>query len=367
MRTFNLSKATRLLFFYFLFFAGLYYAKGFLVPLSIAGVLAMVMLPLGERLEGKGMSRGFAALICTLLLLVIFAGLGTLVIWQVSDILSDAGNLQAQFTKMVNKVRGWLSNTLGIAPEQQQQMLRQQQSSSSSKAAQTISGIITGFGGFLAHSVLVMVYIYLFLYFRIHLRTFVLRLTAPDSRKKTSEIVERSTGVASGYMSGMAMMIGCLWIMYGIGFSIVGVKNALFFAILCGLLEIVPFVGNLTGTATTILFSLANGAEINTVISIMVVYAIVQFVQSYLLEPLVVGRAVNINPLATILVIVLGEIVWGIPGMILALPMLGIFKIVFDHVPGLEPYGFLVGEDEKNEAGDYPIIRSIKRLFGKDK
>jgi predicted PurR-regulated permease PerM len=223
-----------------------------------------------------------------------------------------------------------------------------------------------GFGGFLANSVLVLVYIYLFLYFRSHLQRFILRLTPADSRKKTGEVIEKSTGVASGYMSGMAMMIGCLWIMYGIGFSIIGVKNAVFFAILCGLLEIVPFVGNLTGTATTILFSLAHGAETNTIICIVVVYAIVQFVQSYLLEPLVVGRAVNINPLATILIIVLGEIVWGIPGMILALPVLGVFKIVFDNVPGLEPYGFLVGEDEKNEAGDYPIIRSIKRLFGKD-
>ncbi len=64
------------------------------------------------------------------------------------------------------------------------------------------------------------------------------------------------------------------------------------------------------------------------IMGILITYALVQFIQSYIIEPLVVGSEVNINPLFTIIAIVLGEAVWGVPGLILAIPLLGIFKII---------------------------------------
>ena len=142
-------------------------------------------------------------------------------------------------------------------------------------------------------------------------------------------------------------MIIILWIMYGIGFSIAGVKNAFFFAILCGLLEIVPFVGNISGTILTIIASLATGGGSNVLIGILIVYGLVQFIQTYILEPLVVGEQVSINPLFTIVGLVIGELVWGIPGMVIALPVLGMLKVIFDNIDPLKPYGFLIGSQKK--------------------
>ena len=114
------------------------------------------------------------------------------------------------------------------------------------------------------------------------------------------------------------------WFMVGVGFSCLGVKNALFFAVLCGLLESVPFVGNLTGNALTIIGALSQGGDSTMVIGIILTYGIVQFLQTYILEPLVVGSQVKINPLFTIMAIVVGELVWGVAGMVLAIPLLGI-------------------------------------------
>ena len=145
------------------------------------------------------------------------------------------------------------------------------------------------------------------------------------------------------------MMIVCLWIMYSIGFSIVGVKYAVLFAIICGLLEIIPFIGNLTGTLLAILMVVIQGGGTGMVLGVVVTYLIVQFLQTYLLEPLVVGAEVNINPLFTIIILVLGELVWGIPGMVLAIPLLGIVKIICDHIPSLKPYGYLIGSDRKKK------------------
>ena len=228
-------------------------------------------------------------------------------------------------------------------------------------------GMITGFAsgvmGILVDLLLVLVYIFLFMYFRSHLRKFILKLV-PAAQKKNAEVIIHDTQlVAQQYLTGLGMMIVGLWVMYGIGFSIVGVKNAIFFAILCGLLEIVPFVGNLTGNALTILMALSQGGGMNMVIGILIVYAIVQFFQSYILEPLVVGAEVNINPLFTIVIIVVGEMVWGIAGMVLAIPLLGIVKIICDHIEPLKPYGFLIGEDKKKEKGG--LMEKIKGIFKK--
>ena len=146
------------------------------------------------------------------------------------------------------------------------------------------------------------------------------------------------------------MMIACLWIMYSIGFSIVGVKYAVLFAIICGLLEIIPFIGNLTGTLLAILMVIIQGGGAGMVLGVVITYLIVQFLQTYLLEPLVVGAEVNINPLFTIIILVVGELIWGIPGMVLAIPLLGIIKIICDHIPSLKPYGYLIGSDRKKKT-----------------
>jgi predicted PurR-regulated permease PerM len=76
----------------------------------------------------------------------------------------------------------------------------------------------------------------------------------------------------------------------------------------------------------------------------------------------VVGAEVNINPLFTILIIVVGELVWGIPGMVLAIPLLGMVKIVCDHVESLKPYGFLIGEEKKKKKSG-GFIQKIKGWF----
>ena len=147
------------------------------------------------------------------------------------------------------------------------------------------------------------------------------------------------------------MMIVGLWILYSVGFSIVGLKYAVFFAILCGLLEIIPFVGNLTGNLLAIIMVIIQGGGFGMILGVVITYAIVQFLQTYILEPLVVGAEVNINPLFTILVLVAGELVWGIAGMVMAIPLLGIIKIICDHIEPLKPYGFLIGREKKKKPG----------------
>ena len=354
-----LDKSVKVLLLVFLSFVLLYYGKPFLVPFLIASLLAMLVLPLCAKLERK-MNKILAVSISLLVLLAVISVIIGIFAWQVSDISGKAPEIQKNISQKIVQLREFATNSLGISQQQQQQIIQEQQQSSTGKLSGMMSGFFSSFGSFLTNFLIVLVYIFLFLLFRAQLQKFVLKLSPNEEQENAQTIMHDVRKVSQKYLTGLALMIACLWVMYGIGFSIVGVENAIFFAILCGLLEIVPFVGNLTGVAITLLMTLAQNGSSSMLIGILITYAIVQFTQSYVLEPLVVGREISINPVFTIVGIVGGELLWGIPGMILALPLLGIIKIICDHIQPLKPFGYLIGEEKKKEGKG---SGKLKKLF----
>lgn len=354
----TISKPVQILLLLFLIFSGLYYAREFLIPLAFGGLFATLILPSTRKLEDKGLHKGFAAVICILVLLLVVAGIISLIVWQVSDLAKDVSEMQQQIGKILERVQRFLSTAIGISAEKQKEILEQQQKSSSGDMASMVTGLM----GFLVDFVLVVVYTFLFVFFRKRIKGFILKLVPAEEMEKTEKVISESAKVAYQYLSGLSVMIVMLWVLYGVGFSIAGLKSAIFFAVLCGLLEIVPFIGNLTGTGIAVLMAVSQGEGSGLILGVLLTYLIVQFIQTYIIEPLVVGAEVNINPLFTIIVLVLGELLWGIAGMVLAIPLLGITKIICDNVVPLKPYAYLIGGDSKSgkKSG---IVEKLRKTF----
>lgn len=101
------------------------------------------------------------------------------------------------------------------------------------------------------------------------------------------------------------------------------------------------------------------GENLSILGGIVLVYGVIQMIQGWVLEPLILGPQVKRNPLFTIFALVLGELLWGISGMILAIPTIAIFKIVCDHIEPLKPYGSLIGEIE-TESKELGFIKKFK-------
>lgn len=254
-----LSRAVQILFLLFLVFAGLYFTKSFSVPIALAGVLAMLFLPMSQWLEKKGINRTVAAVICVLILLVIVVGFVSLVSWRVFNIETNFDQIEQQAIKYFNEAEDYVHKSFGVSEQQQKQLIQKQGSSTAGSVATYFAGMAGSFLGTLTTSIIVLIYIFLFINSRSHFKKFILKLVKPEDKANTLTIINESTEVVRKYISGLAKMIACLWVMYSIGFSVVGVQNAIFFAVLCGTLEIVPFVGNITGTTITVLMALAQG------------------------------------------------------------------------------------------------------------
>jgi len=360
MNTAHLNQTLRILLLFVLVFGVLYFAAAVLIPLTFGAVLAMLLLPICHWLQARGFSNGAASILSLLALLLVVTAVITLLQYQLSDLADDLSKIEERVSNIIAGLKSYVKQHFGISHREQQKIINQQQNGGMERVAGMVTGLIGSLAGIIIDTILVMVYTFLFIFYRQHFKNFILRLFKPDNRAETAKVLDDAGKVTQHYLGGLGMMIVMLWIMYGIGFSIAGVNNAIFFAILCGILELVPFAGNITGTTITVLMALAQSGDTRIVIGVIITYGIVQLLQTYILEPLVVGDRLNINPLFTILIIVVGEAVWGIPGMILAVPLLGIFKIVCDHAEPLKDYGFLIGppKEKKGEEGNF-----ISRMF----
>lgn len=324
----------------FLVVAGLYFARYFLIPLAVAGLLAALFYPFCAYMERKKVHRVLAALLCVFILMLGIAGILAVIGWQLAELSNDFGMIKLRIDESILSLKEFIYSKLGVSVSEQDKLLQEQKFNLGGVISTGIGSMTTVSTGF----ILMLVYIVLLLYYRSHLKEFVLKLTASPKKKEMSTVIYNATKVSHQYLFGLIKMIFCLWIMYSIGFSLLGVKNFLFFAVLCGILEIVPFIGNITGTTITVLVSLIHGASPAMLGGIVLTYGLVQFIQGWVLEPLIVGSQVRINAFATIVSLVLGNLLWGIPGLVLAIPLTGMIKIVCDHVEPWKPYGFLIGE-----------------------
>ena len=349
---------------FFLVIGGLYFARQFLIPIAISALLAMLLVPLSRWIENKSIPRTLASLLCLLFLLSILGGIIYLVSWQASGISENLYQLSNRIEKIIEDIRQFIVENIGITTETQMQWMNRQPTSGSG-AIGIAGSLLSSLMSIMVKCILVLVYVFLFLSSRSHIKKFILMLVPATDVRETEKIISDAGKVSQKYLSGLGMMIAILWLMYGIGFSIVGVKSAIFFAVLCGLLEIIPFIGNLTGTSLTVLMVISQGGSNGMVLGVFITYMMIQFIQTYILEPLVVGSEVNINPLFTILVLVLMEILWGIPGMIMAIPILGIVKIICDHIEPLKPFGYLIGKEKSK--GDKLHSKRLQNLFAGNK
>lgn len=340
--TITKSSIIKTLLLLFLIFAGLHYAKDILMPLSIAGVLATLFFPFCKWMEGKKVPKGLAVLFCLLILLIIIGGISLLLGWQISALANDFPLIKQKSIATIDRIQEYIFNHLDISAEEQFQIIKEEQPSFTNIA----QALVGSFTYIFTNLLLTLVYLFCLLYYRTHIKQFILKLTPFSDRIEMEQIIYNATMISQQYLVGLSKMIVCLWIMYSIGFSILGVKHALFFAILCGLLEIVPYVGNIIGTLLTVFVSAGQGASVQMLGGIVVVYGIVQLIQGWVLEPLIVGHQVKINPFTTIIALVVGELVWGIPGIFLAIPLIAMIKIICDHIEPLKPFGFLIGPTE---------------------
>ena len=370
---------------YFLFI-GLSSGKGFLIPLTTAIILSMVMNPVAALFRKWGIGKGWAVFLADFVIVLFLGFMMFLLIGQANNVAKNWPQIQKSLKPKIEQAQKFLSEKLNMQPfgqsqqgqgsgsqgqDQQGQTGQQdgqtgegqnqadQSSQSSGEGQSGLSGLLSGNNlqsmlsgiagnvfGFLSDLLLMLVYIFFFMYYQ-HKFERALIGFAPDERKEqVKDIINKSAQTAQKYLFGRFILILILALLYLAGFSIVGLKHALFISLIAALFSLIPYVGNIIGLALAIAMSFLSQGDAGQIIGILIVFSIAQFIESYLLEPFIVGAEVDLNPVIVIVGVVLGGIVWGVMGMILAIPLLGICKVVCDNVDEFKPLGYALNEKD---------------------
>jgi predicted PurR-regulated permease PerM len=132
--------------------------------------------------------------------------------------------------------------------------------------------------------------------------------------------------------------------------------------LIAGIFNLIPYIGIFTSLVLSTFVTFATGAVATKILLVVIVYVVVHLIDSNILLPLIVGSKVRINALVTVIGVILGEMIWGISGMFLSIPVIAISKIIFDRVESLKPWGLLLGEEEENKPkGKRRIIAEAEK------
>jgi putative heme transporter len=325
-------------------------ASDIVIPIAFAGLLSIVMLPLVKKLEDRRIPSALAITLVLLTTMIVMGLFIWLIVGQIVALVNDLPNLQAKFETFVDQTSRVLRRDFGISITEQNKMLADLMRSFSTY----VGDILLGTTNTISTVIQIPIYIFLFLIYREKFREFFVRILQSKEELLWKKDVER---VVQGYLSGLFLVTLIIAALNSIGLMIVGIDHAIFFGILSGVLTIIPYIGIIIGALFPILMALITKDSAWYAIGVVIVFSIVQFLEGNFITPRITGSKVSINALAAIIALVLGGKILGIAGMILAVPAIGLIKILLSHSWRLRPFVILLEDTppKKAEAPQEPI------------
>ncbi|MNJ84934.1 AI-2 transport protein TqsA [compost metagenome] len=336
-----------------------YLGSDILFPVILAFIFGVLIRPIDAFLQGKWrFPKIISVTITVAIAIAFFASILFLIGFQLKDFFNDLPTVEKNMTKVFHDLGDWINQTFGVTNFQQEKIVKENLMKPGKFISMESFGSITGA---LMYLVLIPLYLFLFLFYRPLLLGFLMKLVPPKSTEKMQIVVNEIKVIIRMYILGLLLEIAVVASLTTLGLWLIGVKYALFLGLLTALLNLVPYVGIIIANILSCLISLSNNPNLEqSVLGVLAVIGVVQFLDNNILMPRIVGSKVQINALASILSVIIGGALAGIPGMFLAIPITAILKVVFDAAPGLEPYGYLLG-DELPKALFWTKKKQIKK------
>lgn len=324
-----------------------YMLQSVVVPLLFSMLIAITLFPLSTRLERWRIPRLLAAIISVIVAIIVISGLIYLIINQVLNIGRNGEDMAARFQEILAVITQWSNEKFGITDDMLSQKFHEFTDDALSNATTYIQRAFSSIGGILSSVVLVPLFVFFMLYYRDFFKEFFFLAFKSTGREKVNEILNNIYGVVQSYLVGLLTVMGIVAILNTAGLMVMGISYAWFFGTLASLLMLIPYIGIAIGSILPALFAIATKDNAWYAVGVIAWFQVVQFFEANLITPNIVGSKVSINPLMSIVGLLLGGMLFGLAGLILALPLIAIVKVVLDANPSLSHFGFLIGEPEE--------------------
>ena len=344
-----------------LIIALMYVLQSVLLPLMFSILIAISLYPVAGTFERLRFGKAFSALLAVILAIAILSGLVWFIVHQVIVIGRDGAEIQQKFLTIFDTIQRWLQERFGLEPTEVVERLRSQANQILSNAASYVTAAFGSLGNVLAGVILVPLFSFFLLYYRVFFREFFFRAFKSTPQSTVHNTLNKIYHVVQSYLLGLITVMGIVAILNTVGLWILGIQYAWFFGTLASLLMLLPYIGIAIGSILPAVFALATKDTAWYALGVIIWFQVVQFLEGNLITPNIVGSKVSINPLMAIISILLGGMLFGLAGLILALPLTATVKVIFDAVPSMNAFGFLIGEPEKYHLKRFSTKILLKR------
>ena len=313
--------------------------RDILVPFSFALFLAILINPLVNRLMRWKVPRIPAIALALLLAIVVIGSVWYFLAVQMMHFTSQLPALEQRTADLVSRVQQNLAKRIPM--DRQNQYIAQAKAGIKPLIGQTLGSVV----GTLTTAFLLPIYTFLLLYYKTLMLNFLYEIFAEENEAEVRTVLQRVRGAIQSYMYGLLIEGLIVATMNTVALFILGVPYAILLGIMGALLNVLPFFGGVLAALLPMVVATITKEGMHTQVWIAISYIVIQFIDNHFLIPYIVSSKVRINALISIVVVLLGGAVWGLSGMFLAIPFIGVLKIIFDRVPELQPWGRLLGSE----------------------
>ncbi len=334
----------------------LWLTQELVVPLLFALLLAILLDPVVKLLSRWGLNRVLGITIAVLLAMLALAAVGYFVVTQAGKFSQSLPEMKEKIQQAGAEFTSWARNTAHVQPKQLHETVEKVKREGLDSGGMIVGKTLTTVGALFGFFFLLPVFTFLIIYYKELFQNFLSKLFARKDQDTLEDVLGETKSVVQSFLIGRMFETAILTAMNWAALMLIGVKYALLLAVIGALMNLVPYIGMMVATVITVMVAFVFQG-FHAALWVFAAYSVIQFIDNHFLTPLVVGARVQINALWSIVGVIAGGMLWGIPGMFLAIPILGILKVVFDRVPELEPWGYVLGTGEKSEKTPKRSVR----------
>ncbi len=317
--------------------------QGIIIPVIYSIIIAILISPVVHFLVKKKMNLGIAISLVLLVVALIFSGIALLLSSQTSTLIEAFPQLTDKFEELLQKGSKWFSSYFNLSRQETNTWLTDTKKELLAKSNTMIGDTLTRLGAVMATVFLVPVYIFMLLYYKTHLVEFIHKLFGAANNEQVTEILTETKTIIQSYLVGLFLEFVIIAILNATGLLLLGIDYAILLAITGALLNIIPYVGGLIAMLLFSIIALITKSPIH-VVYVLSLYTAIQFIDNNYIVPKIIGSKVKLNALISLVAVIAGAALWGVPGMFLSIPITAIFKLICDRIEPLKPLGFLFGD-----------------------
>ena len=308
-----------------------------LAPLFIGFIVAWLFAPLVDKMTKKGMSRILASLIVYVIfiafLIVFFRIFIPIIYNELNELIKTLPSITEKITDFINstfdKIDSDAFNIEAIKTNILDAITNYGTSISSNLPTTIVSimsNLVSGLG-----TIFFGLIIGLYMLFDFdNVTNLLLKVIPVKHQVEVASLVEKIGSEVRKCVNGTLLVACMVFVCDTIGFSIIGLKSALLFGLFCGITDLIPYIGPYLGTAVATVVGLTQSPLIG--LGVFIIACVVQLIESYVLQPIVMSKATNLHPVVIICGLLIFGHFFGIVGMVLASPIMSVIKVIFEFI-----------------------------------